>query len=39
LEPLTAGQWLLAAGIALTYLAVVELDKALHIRAAGSAAA
>jgi Ca2+-transporting ATPase len=39
LEPLTAGQWLLVAGIALTYLAVVELDKALHNRAAGSAAA
>jgi P-type Ca2+ transporter type 2C len=39
LEPLTAAQWLLVAGIALTYLVVVELDKALHRRATASAAA
>ena len=36
LEPLTAAQWLLVVGIALAYLTVVELDKALHRRAAGS---
>jgi Cation transporting ATPase, C-terminus len=33
LEPLTASQWLLVAGIALSYLVVVEVDKALHRRA------
>jgi P-type Ca2+ transporter type 2C len=32
LEPLTATQWLLVAGIALTYFVVVEVDKALHRR-------
>jgi Ca2+-transporting ATPase len=32
LEPLSAPLWLLVAGIALAYLAVVELDKALHRR-------
>jgi P-type Ca2+ transporter type 2C len=30
LESLDAGQWLLVAGIALAYLGLVELDKALH---------
>jgi Ca2+-transporting ATPase len=30
LESLDAGQWLLVAGIALAYLLLVELDKALH---------
>lgn len=39
LQPLTAAQWLLVAGIALTYLVVVEFDKALHSRATRSAAA
>jgi Ca2+-transporting ATPase len=39
LEPLTAAQWLLVAAIALTYLVVVEVDKALHSRATRSAAA
>jgi hypothetical protein len=40
LEPLTASQWLLVAGIALTYLVAVEVDKALHrrSRAAGPTA-
>jgi Ca2+-transporting ATPase len=33
LQPLTAAQWLLVIAIALTYLVVVELDKALHRRA------
>lgn len=32
LEPLSAAQWLLVTGIALAYMAVVELDKALHRR-------
>jgi Ca2+-transporting ATPase len=39
LEALTVAQWLLVAGIALSYLVVVELDKALHRRAFASAAA
>lgn len=39
LQPLTAAQWLLVVGIALTYLVVVEFDKALHSRATRSAAA
>jgi Ca2+-transporting ATPase len=33
LEPLTAWHWLLVVGIALAYLTVVELDKALQRRA------
>ena len=32
LEPLVAAHWLLVIGIALAYLVVVELDKALHRR-------
>jgi P-type Ca2+ transporter type 2C len=39
LEPLSAAQWLLVAGIAAAYLVVVELDKALHRRATALAAA
>jgi P-type Ca2+ transporter type 2C len=39
LEPLSAAQWLLVAGIAAAYLVVVELDKALHRRARALAAA
>ena len=34
LQPLGANHWLLVAGLALAYLAVVEADKALHRRAA-----
>jgi Ca2+-transporting ATPase len=30
LEPLAAGHWLLAVGIAFAYLVVVEVDKAIH---------
>jgi P-type Ca2+ transporter type 2C len=30
LEPLTAEHWLLTVAIALAYLAVVEIDKAIH---------
>jgi Ca2+-transporting ATPase len=37
LEPLAAAEWLLVAGIALAYLVVVELDKALHRRRAAPA--
>ena len=39
LEPLNAAHWLLVIAIALTYLVVVELDKALHRRATASATA
>ena len=39
LKPLNAAQWLLVIAIALTYLGVVELDKALHRRATASATA
>jgi Ca2+-transporting ATPase len=34
LEPLGAVHWLLVVGIAIGYLAVVEIDKAIHRRAA-----
>jgi len=34
LEPLTAGHWLLAVGIAIAYLVVVEIDKSIHRRRA-----
>jgi Ca2+-transporting ATPase len=34
LEPLAAGHWLLASAIAIGYLGVVEVDKALQRRAA-----
>ena len=37
LQSLTAAQWLLVIAVALTYLVVVELDKALHRRATGQA--
>ena len=30
LEPLSAGHWLLATGIAFAYLGTVELDKSIH---------
>ena len=36
LQPLTAAQWLLVTAVALTYLVVLELDKALHRRATAS---
>jgi Ca2+-transporting ATPase len=32
LEPLRAGHWLLAIGLGIAYLAIVETDKALHRR-------
>jgi P-type Ca2+ transporter type 2C len=34
LQPLAAWHWLLVAGIAIAYLAVVEIDKAIHRRMA-----
>lgn len=36
LQPLTAFQWLLVTAIAVAYLLIVELDKALHRRATAS---
>jgi Ca2+-transporting ATPase len=37
LEPLGAEHWLLAIGIAIGYLAIVEIDKAIHRRASARA--
>jgi len=37
LEPLDAAQWLLVVAITRAYLAVVELDKALHRRSPAAA--
>jgi len=37
LEPFGAGHWLLVVGIAIGYLAVVEIDKAIHRRASAQA--
>jgi Ca2+-transporting ATPase len=38
LEPLSGAHWLLVVGIALAYLVVIELDKALHRRRVAASA-